>query len=69
MAVDAAVADIERTGNIHYGCLGQPVAAQNVLGNLQNPFGGQNHDFVHARTCETIGRVVIYSPLVIPLAG
>ena len=59
MAIDAAVADIERTGNVHHGRLGQPVAAQNVLGHLQNSFGGQNHDFVHARTCETMGRVVI----------
>ena len=59
MAVDAAVADIEGARNIHHGGLGQPVAAQHVLGNLQNPFGGQNHDFVHARTCETMGRVVI----------
>ena len=59
MAIDAAVADIERTGDVHHGGLGQAVAAQNVLGNLQNPFGGQNHDFVHTRTCETMGRVFI----------
>ena len=54
MSVDAAVADIERPGDIHYSCLRQPVAPQNVLGYLQNPLGGQNHDFVHARTCETM---------------
>ena len=59
MAIDAAVADIQRTGHVHHRGLGQPVAAQNVLGNLQNPFGGQNHDFVHARTFDAIGRVVI----------
>src|SRR5437588_5283710 len=27
MAIDAAMADIERTGNVHHGCLGQPVTA------------------------------------------
>ena len=59
MAIDAAVADIERTGNVHDSGFGQPVAAKNVLGNLQNPFGGQNHDFVHARTFDAMGRVVI----------
>ena len=62
MAVDAAVANIERPGHIDHSGLGEPVTAQNVLGNLQNPLGGQNHDFVHWRTFETTRRVVIRSP-------
>ena len=58
MAIDAAVAHIERTGNVNHRSLGQPIAPQHVLGNLQNSLRGQNHDFVHARTCETMGWVV-----------
>ena len=61
MAIDAAVADIERAGDVHDRRLREPVTPQYVFGHLQNPFGGQNHDFVHAHTCETIGRVVIQS--------
>ena len=63
MTVDAAVADIERTGDIHHRRLRQPVTTQHVLGYLQNPFGGQNHDFVHARTCETMGSEWSFNPL------
>ena len=48
MPVDAAVADIQRAGNIDHGGLRQPKAAQHVLGDLQNAFRGQNHGFVHA---------------------
>ena len=59
MPVDAAVADIQRTGNVHHRGLGQPEAAQYVLGDLQNSLRGQNHDFVHARTCGMMEWVVI----------
>jgi hypothetical protein len=59
MTVDAAMADIERTGDVHDGRLGEPVPPQNVLGYLQDPLRGQNHDFVQARTCETMGRRVV----------
>ena len=60
MPVDAAVADIERTGNIHDGGLRQPETAQHVLGDLENPLRGQNDDFVHARTvCFLLGRAAI----------
>jgi ethanolamine ammonia-lyase small subunit len=50
MPVDAAVADIERTGNIHDGGLGQPEAAQHVLGDVENLLRRQNQGLVHART-------------------
>ncbi len=50
MPVDAAVADIERTGNVDHGGFRQPEAAQHVLGDLENPLRGQNQRFVHART-------------------
>ena len=56
MPVDAAVADIERTGDIDDGGLGQPEAAQHVLGDFEDPLRGQNHGFVHARTvCFRVG--------------
>ena len=64
MAVDAAVADIERTGNIHDRGLRQPEAAQHVLGDLENSLWGQNQCLVHART--VCIAVVIDDPL---LAG
>ena len=56
MAIDAAVADIERTGNIDDRGFRQAEAAQHVLGDLQDALGGQNHYFVHAHTtsCEAI---------------
>ena len=50
MAVNAAVADIERSRNVNDGGLGQTIAAQNVLSDFQNAFGGQNHILVHLRT-------------------
>ena len=50
MAVDAAVAHIERTRNVHDGGLGQPIAAQDLLGGLENSLRGQDDDFVHARS-------------------
>src|SRR5712664_1617413 len=50
MTIDAAVAHIERTGNIHDRGLGQPEATQHILGDFENSLGGQDHYFVHART-------------------
>ena len=42
MAIDAAVAHIERTRDVHDGGLGQPVAAQDLLGSFENPLRGQD---------------------------
>ena len=50
MAVDAAVADIERTGNVHNRGLGQSKPAQDVFGGFENPLRGQNDDFIHEGT-------------------
>ncbi len=50
MPIDAAVADIERTGNVDDRGLRQPEPAQHVLGDLENSLRGQNHSFIHART-------------------
>ena len=68
MTVNAAVADIQRTRNIHHRGLRQTETAQHVLGDLQNSFRGQNNVLVHARTVcfrKAIWRIVID----IPLAG
>jgi hypothetical protein len=50
MAIDAAVTDVERTGNVHHRGFRQPEASQHILGGLEDPFRGQNHCFVHAHT-------------------
>ena len=50
MPVDAAVADIQRTGNVYDGSLRKPEAAQHVLGDFEDLFRGQNYGFVHGRT-------------------
>ncbi len=60
MTVDAAVAHIERTGNIHDSGFRQPEASQHVLGDLENSLRGQNHCFVHARTvCFSLSSIPI----------
>jgi hypothetical protein len=38
MPVDAAVADIQRTGNINDGGFRKPEAAENVFGHLKDAF-------------------------------
>ena len=72
MPIDAAVADIERPGNVDNRGLRQPEAAQHVFGDLENSLGGQNHNFIHARTfclssgivvCEAILRMVGAIPI------
>src|SRR4051794_11139829 len=50
MAVDAAVAHIERTGNIDNGSLGKSVAPQDVLGDFEDPLRRQDNGFIHAST-------------------
>ena len=50
MPVNAAVADIERAGDVDYSRLGEPVAAQHVLGDFENALRGQNNCFIHMRT-------------------
>jgi len=50
MTVNAAVAHIERAGDIHHRGLRQPKAAQHVLGHLENTLRRQNHILVHRRT-------------------
>ena len=62
MPVDAAVADIERTGDIHDRRLCQPETAQHVLGDFENSLGGQNYVFVHARTaCFSLSSIPIWA--------
>ena len=39
--VDAAVADAERAGHVDHGGLGRAVAAQHLLGRLEDALGGQ----------------------------
>ena len=66
MTVDAAVAHIERTGNVHHRRLRQTETAQHVLGDLENSLRGQNNVLVHARTVcfrKAIWRIVIDVPL------
>src|ERR1700688_2439121 len=48
MPVDAAVADIERAGDVDHGGLGEAKAAQHILGGLENTLRSQNDTFVHA---------------------
>ena len=55
MPVDAAVAHIERTGNVHHRCLRQSEPAQHVLGGFENSLRSQNDDFVHACTVSLSG--------------
>ena len=55
MAVDAAVADIERTGNVHHRGLGQPIAPQHVLGDLQNASGVRTTTSFMRITCDDDG--------------
>jgi hypothetical protein len=62
MPVDAAVAHIERAGDIHDGSLGETKAAQYVFGNFQNALRGQHNDFVH-------GNPVLFSAACYGLAG
>jgi hypothetical protein len=50
MAVDAAVADIQRTGDVDDGGFRKPETAQHVLGDFEDSLGGQNYGFVHGRT-------------------
>ena len=47
--VDAAVADAERAGDVDHGRLGGPVAAQDVLGRLQDPLGGERRSSASGR--------------------
>ena len=72
MTVDAAVADIERPGDVDHRGLRQTEAAQHVFRDLENSLGGQNHSFVHACTfclsssivvCEAILRMVRAIPI------
>ena len=50
MAIDAAVAHIECTGNVNDGGLGKSVAPQDVLGHFEDPLRRQDNHFVHAST-------------------
>jgi len=50
MTVNAAVADVERAGDIDHRGLCQPKAAQHVLGSLENTLRRQDDILVHART-------------------
>ena len=54
MPVDAAVADIERAGDIDDRGLCQPEAAQHILGDFEDSLRGQNHRFVHGRTVRVV---------------
>jgi hypothetical protein len=63
------VAHIERTRDVHDGCLGQTIAAQNVLSDFQNAFGGQNHILVHLRTPAVVSLTYILAGYLSRLAG
>src|SRR5712672_2348423 len=47
MPIDAAVAHIERAGNVHDGGFGEAKAAQYIFGGFETPFRSQNDDFIH----------------------
>ena len=47
MAVDAAVADVERTRDINHGGFGEAKAAQHIFSGFENALRGQNDDFIH----------------------
>ena len=65
MPVDAAMADIERAGDIHHGGFRQPETAQHVLGDFEDPLGGQNYILVHARTVcfQSLWRAAFAAPV------
>ena len=41
VAVDAAVADAERAGNVHHRGLGQAIPGQGLFGGVENAVGGE----------------------------
>lgn len=55
MAIDAAVAHIERAGNVDHGGLGKPVAPEHVLGDFEDPLRRQDNGFIHASTMFPFG--------------
>ncbi len=68
MTIDAAMADIERTGDIHHRGFRQPEPAQHVLGDLENSLRGQNHRFVHARTvCFSLSDMAGWIVITVPV--